>query len=161
MTSEIFWCINILVQFVCMKEWMFSVEPSASLDKVLNVGKLHLLGKIAPTWFIMSLRRGKLGPDTWTRNPNVDNASPILLAILMKMQLCVNISLSLNWKTKMRLFLTCWCEAPRAMVARIVGRIAQEPLLRLEMAPAVWGGKNTFSLSSFFLQPGVVIKPIL
>ena len=65
MTPEILWCVNILIQFalVCMEKWTFSVEPSASLDKVLNVGKLHLLREIAPTWFIMPLCRTKLCPD--------------------------------------------------------------------------------------------------
>ena len=66
MTPEILWCVDILIQFalVRMKKWMFSVEPSSSLDEVLNVGQLHLLGEVAPTWFVMALCRGKLCPDT-------------------------------------------------------------------------------------------------
>ena len=157
MTPYKLWCINILIQFVRMKERMFSVEPSASLDKVLNVGKLHLLGEIAPTWFVMSLCRCKLCPDTWTRNPCVDNVSPILLAI-RKMQ-CVRIFLGLNWKVGF--FLTCGCETPGAVVTSIVGWIPQKPLLRLWMTP-VQGGNNTFFYLVFFsLQPGVVVKPML
>ena len=57
MTPEILWCIDISIQFVLVrkKKWMFSVKPSTSLDKVLNVGELHLLREISPTRFVMSL----------------------------------------------------------------------------------------------------------
>ena len=65
MTPEILWRISIslYLPLVRQKKRIFPVKPASGLDKVLNVGELHLLGEIAPARFVMTLGGRKLRAD--------------------------------------------------------------------------------------------------
>ena len=60
--------ISLYLPLVRQKKRIFPVKPASSLDKVLNVGELHLLGEIAPARFVMALGGRKLRADAWRRS---------------------------------------------------------------------------------------------
>ena len=74
--------ISLYLPLVHRKKRIFPVKPASGLDKVLNVGELHLLGEIAPARFVMALGGRKLRADAWRENPRLDDISSVIVTLL-------------------------------------------------------------------------------
>ena len=121
LTPEKLWRIDLTIKRLVshIKKRMFPVKPSAGPDQVLDVREFQLLREVSPTRLVVPLSGGELGADPCEHISGFCRFQKIL--------------------SDRNYFATCWREAPGAMVAGIVGRVAKLPFFRFWVGPVSGG----------------------